>query len=152
MGVVVDDIMNYLTMYIYFITNCYIRPTVKRKNGIKYILALTNIVDRRIGCILISVHNDLRQSLAVNSFHGRVAVNVRIRFSASLTKTVPSLVHVSISLFSRLRLRASHAIVDLVFVKSSLMNTRVPFSLRAPRMIATFTLCVVKRTMTSRGV
>ena len=63
MGVVVDDIMNYLTMYIYFITNCYIRPTVKRKNGIKYILALTNIVDRRIGCILISVHNDLRQSL-----------------------------------------------------------------------------------------
>ena len=105
MGVVVDDIMNYLTMYIYFITNCYIRPTVKRKNGIKYILALTNIVDRRIGCILISVLNDLRQSLAVNSFHGRVAVNVRIRFSASLTKTVPSLVHVSISLFSRLRFR-----------------------------------------------
>ena len=55
MGVVVDDIMNYLTMYIYFITNCYIRPTVKRKNGIKYILALTNMVDRRIGCIFTTL-------------------------------------------------------------------------------------------------
>ena len=72
--------------------------------------------------------------------------------SAVFTNTTPSRVHVSRIFLSRFRLRASQAIVARVFVKSSLINMRVPFSFLALRMMVAFMLCVVKRTMTSRGV
>ena len=65
---------------------------------------------------------------------------------------IPSRVHVSVSLLSRFRFLASQAIVDRVLVMSSLMNVDDPLSLRAARITATFVLCVVKRTMRSRGV
>ena len=42
--------------------------------------------------------------------------------------------------------------MDRVLVMSSLMNVDDPLSLRAARITATFVLCVVKRTMRSRGV
>ena len=91
-------------------------------------------------------------SLPVNSLHARVAVNDLILFSPSFTKITPSLVHVSVIFPSRFRLRASHAIVARALVMSSLMNSLLPFSFRAFFIIARFMLCVVNRTITSRGV
>ena len=58
----------------------------------------------------------------------------------------------SATLFCRFRVRASQAIVERTFVKSSLTKSCVPLSLRVFRMTSTFVLCVVKRTMMSRGV
>ena len=91
-------------------------------------------------------------SLSLKAFHSLSAVKDLIEFSPTFTNTMPSRVHVSATLFSRLRLLASHAIVERTFVRSSFMKICVPFSLRAFLMTATLVLWLVKRTMTSRGV
>ena len=65
---------------------------------------------------------------------------------------VSCLVHVSATLLCRLRVCASHAIVQQTFVKSSFVKSWVHLSLRAFRMTSTFELWVVNRTMISRGV
>ena len=91
-------------------------------------------------------------SLSLNIFHSLSAVKDLTEFSPTFTNTVPSRVHVSATLFCRFRVRASQAIVERTFVKSSLTKSCVPLSLRAFRMTSTFVLWVVKRTMMSRGV
>ena len=80
-----------------------------------------------------------------------MAVNDFVMLSTVFTNTVPSRVQVSVSLPSRRRFRASQAIFPRVFVRSSLMKTRVPFSFLPFRMMALLTLCVVKLTIMSRG-
>ena len=90
-------------------------------------------------------------SLWVKAFHVRGVTNDFTAFSPTFTKIVPSRVHVSRIFPSRFSVRASQAMVARDLVISSLTNRCVPFNFLALRITAVFVLCVVKRTMISRG-
>ena len=90
-------------------------------------------------------------SLWVKAFHVRGVANDFTTFSPTLTKIVPSRVQGSRIFRSRFSVRAFQAIVARDFVMSALMNKFVPFSFLAFRITDVFRLCVVKRTIMSRG-
>ena len=87
----------------------------------------------------------------VKAFHVRGVTSDLTAFSPTFTKIVPSRVHVSRIFPSRFSVRASQAMVARDLVMSSLTNRCVPFNFLALRITAVFVLCVVKRTMISRG-
>ena len=87
----------------------------------------------------------------MNAFHVRGVTNDFTTLSPTFTKMVPSRVQVSRIFRSRFSVRASQAMVARDLVMSSLINRCVPFNFLAFRITAVLVLCVVKRTIISRG-
>ena len=87
----------------------------------------------------------------MNAFHVRGVTNDFTTLSPTFTKMVPSRVQVSRICRSRFSVRASQAMVARDLVMSSLINRCVPFNFLAFRITAVLVLCVVKRTIISRG-